>query len=124
MAAAAALFLIGLFPSYVSILIVEKYYTAYWTGFWNLYCLFATSVGLALDNYNSLDIWVPMFFIFAIIFVIFVYHVMFPGRETESQKIQSHWVRRFGASWIATSLNRGLLFAEELLSWIGLSPCW
>jgi len=106
MAAAAALFLIGLFPSYVSILLVEKYYTAYWTGFWNLYGIFVTSVGLALDNYNSLDIWALFFF--AIIFVIFVYNIIYSKRETEFQKMQSRWVRGFGASWIATSLNWGL----------------
>nr|MDO8099998.1 hypothetical protein [Candidatus Njordarchaeota archaeon] len=99
MSLALTLFLLGLFPSYVSIFIVEKYYTAFWTGFWNIYGLLITSVGLALDNYNAWTVLV--LFIVIVIVVILVYILIFAPSE-------AYLIRRFGASWVATSLNWGL----------------
>jgi hypothetical protein len=108
--AASILFAIGLFPAYVSALIVEKRYTAFWTGFWNLYGLFVTSVGLAIDNYNPWGVW--GLFALAVFIVFVVYLVLFEaeGRNATSdlRRAQAAFTRRLGASWVATSLNWGL----------------
>jgi hypothetical protein len=105
------LFALGLFPSYVSIFFVEKHYTAFWTGFWNIYGLLITGVGLAMDNYDLLTI---LILILVIIFlVILVYRRVFApesGYYSEVEEAEAYFFRRFGASWVTTSLNWGLYF--------------
>ncbi len=109
MSVASTLFVIGLVPSYVSVFIVEKHYTAFWTGFWNLYGLLVTSVGLAMDNYNPWAIWI--LFGIGVMLAILVYAVVW-GKEgnyrSEVQAAEAYFFRRVGASWVATSLNWGL----------------
>ena len=109
MSVASALFVIGLLPSYVSIFIVEKHYTAFWTGFWNIYGLLVTSVGLAMDNYNPWAIWV--LFGIIVMLAVLVYALVW-GEErnfrSEIQAAEAYFFRRVGASWVATSLNWGL----------------
>ena len=111
MAVAWVFFLIGLIPSYVSIFVVEKYYTSFWTGFWNLYGLVVTSVGLGIDGY---DFWwlVGSFTFFGIIFII-LFGILFLIEIDEqdiAKRAETWFVRHLGASWVATSFNWGLYF--------------
>lgn len=94
----------GLFPSYVSVFVAEKHYTSFWTGFWNIYALFMTSVGLSLDSHSWWWVW-GLFVV--IIIVLFVYDELFGSHNYRSEAAWAEAVitRNFGASWITTSLN-------------------
>ena len=111
MAVAWVFFLVGLVPSYVSVFVVEKYYTSFWTGFWNLYGLIVTSVGLGIDGY---DFWwiVGLFTTFGFIFlVLLVLLILLELDERDITRRAEGWfVRHLGASWVATSFNWGLYF--------------
>ena len=46
----ALLFAYGLVPQYVGVAIVEKYYTAKWTAFWNVFGLSVIALDFALGS--------------------------------------------------------------------------
>lgn len=111
MAVAWAFFLIALFPSYVSVFVVEKYYTSFWTGFWNLYGLILTTVGLAFDGYNPWWVWGLFALLFVICLLILGFLVLIEAGDFDLARRTQGWlVRHLGASWLVTSLDWGLYF--------------
>jgi hypothetical protein len=62
-----------------------------------------------MDNYNPWAIWI--LFGIIVMLVILVYALVW-GKEgnyrSEARAAEAYFFRRFGASWIATSLNWGL----------------
>lgn len=72
--------LITLIPTAVFAIVIEKHYTAFWTGFWNFFALFATGLGIlflpaftlpssiALMGWNLLP-WILVFFGIAMMFL-------------------------------------------------------
>jgi len=63
-----------------------------------------------MDNYNPWGVW--GLFVLAVLIVFVVYLAWFEaeGRYavTDLRRAQAYVTRRFGASWVATSLNWGL----------------
>lgn len=49
-----AINLIMLVPTAVFAIVVEKHYTAFWTGFWNFFALFVTGVTILISPYYIL----------------------------------------------------------------------
>ena len=98
-------------PSYVSVFVVEYFYTSFWTGFWNLYGLIVTGVGLSLDGYGFW--WLVGLFTPTVIILLALFAILFliEADESDVRKRAEGWlVRHLGASWVATSLNWGLYF--------------
>ncbi len=48
----APLFIFGLVPQYVSVIAVEKHFTNFWAGFWNIYGLIEVVVSLTITSDN------------------------------------------------------------------------
>lgn len=96
----AWLFFFGLVPMYVNVFVVEKYYTNFWTGFWNIFGLFETTVGLSIDTGNPLLVGGTGLILLIIIGIIGL--ILF---ENESEL-----ARKAGASWLTSSLSWGLYF--------------
>lgn len=107
MSIAWSVFFLGLVPSYVSALVVEKYYTSFWTAFWNLWGIFVTATGLALDGYNGWWVWGLFVLIFLLLGALFGVLILF---EIDlNDRMAAHFVRKFGSSFIATSFSWALI---------------
>ncbi len=65
-------------------------------------------MGLSLDDQNQWWVW-GLFAIFVIIAIV-IYDELFGSHNYQSEGawIEAVFIRNFGASWIATSLNWGL----------------
>ena len=111
LAVALDLFIIGLVPSYSSVLFVEKHYTGFWTGFWNIYGIVVTTIGLSLDNYNPWWVW-GLFAGGLVLFIIawIVFSILDPDYGSQVTGAEKYLVSRLGSSWSATSINWGLYF--------------
>lgn len=106
-----ALLIFGLFPMYVSIFAVEKYYTNFWTGFWNIYGLAAVLFGVAIDATDPSSVFLAG--ALGSLIVLLLYLVMFSNEY-------SQFVRQFGASLLTSSLAIGLYLGFEYGASAGL----
>ncbi len=93
-------FVFGLVPQYVSIIAVEKHFTNFWTGFWNIYGLIAVVSALILSSDNAA-------LIFSGVLVALVLSTML---LISLQPGFAPFARSFGASLATTSVSWGLVF--------------
>ena len=109
------LFAFGLIPQYVSVFVVEKYYTNFWTGFWNLFGLVEVLIALVLSTESPK--MVPYGAVILVGIMTFLYLTLLEGYQNIA--------RRFGASLATTSLSWGLFvwfYRDDILlgAFIGL----
>jgi len=86
-------FILGLIPLYVNMIVVEKYYTAFWTGFWNIYSIIVTCLASLAESPS------PSTTIFLSILIFLLFIVVYTGLEHDPDII-----RVFGSSMVTSSL--------------------
>jgi hypothetical protein len=114
------LFVFGLIPMYVSIIAVAKYFTNFWTGFWNIYGLLLVSVSLGFAVYGQRDLSDLAFLVlFSFLVAFMLFFVVASGNRYGLSNI----VRRAGASWVISSLSvmMFLWFNTHDTYWTGLA---
>jgi hypothetical protein len=94
------LFVFGLVPQYVSVIAVEKHFTNFWTGFWNIYGLIEVVVSLTITSDNPILILSGVLTIAILTLVLLI--SLQPGFASIA--------RSFGASLATTSFSWGLFF--------------
>ena len=87
------IFTLGLIPVYVGAIVVEKYYTAFWTGFWNIYGLIVVTMAAIIGARSLSDIIIGVAIILCLIIIL--YHAI----EMEESDV----VRSIGSSIISSS---------------------
>lgn len=103
----------GLVPQYVSIFFVEKYYTNYWTAFWNVFGVSQVTLASLLST-QSLFGAVDLALLFAVLLFVLCLGVL-SGSQKYSyfyrrREFYANIVRRIGASWLTTTFSIGLFF--------------
>ena len=104
-----ALFIFGLVPQYVSFSQVERHYTNFWTGFWNIYGLIGVAASLVLSKDD------PILQGEGVIVILLLSLTLFLVLYNSWSSIP----RNLGASLLTTSLSWGMLvwFASNDLGW-------
>lgn len=95
----ALLFVFGLIPQYVSVILVEKHYTNFWTGFWNIYGLIQVVASLVLSTGDVTLVVLGILVILILLLVLWL----------STQPDLAGIARSFGASLTTTSVSWGML---------------
>jgi hypothetical protein len=98
--AATFLFVFGLAPMYVSAVSVEKYFTNFWTAFWNIYGLLMVSVSLGLTVYGTGDLAdTAILSLLSVLLCMMLFLALGSGKEWANVS------RRLGASWLVSTVS-------------------
>jgi len=92
------LFVFGLVPQYVSVLMVERHYTNFWTGFWNIYGLIQVVAALVVSSSDPALMGLGALAIIILLLVLWL----------STRPGLSGVARSFGASLTTTSLSWGM----------------
>ena len=93
------LFIFGLVPMYVSAIAVEKFFTNFWTGFWNIFGLLQVSVSLGLTVFGVGDMADTTILVVISVFLgLGLFLIATGGKEWANVN------RRLGSSWLVSTI--------------------